>query len=131
MVSLPRLIQGSIIFTTLFGVVFLWEVYPLLPSFVFDFVAAGWVCFVIDSALTFFRPRASFALGLVLAILGLASSLPQPEHYAFFQEGNLAAAATFSIGTIAELLIVGLVAYYFFTGRKQDPWAWPGEEPQA
>ena len=131
MVSLPRAIQGVIIFTTVFGVVFLWEVYPLLPAFVFDFVAIGWVCFVVDSFLTFFRPRASYALGLVLAVLAMAVSLPQPEHYALIEGGDVAAAATLFIGTGAEVLIIILVAYYFIASRKEDPWVWPGAESPA
>jgi hypothetical protein len=131
MFSLPRAIQGLIIFTTAFGVFFLWEVYPLLPTFVFDFVAAGWACFVVDSVLTFIRPRASYVLGLVLAILAMAVSLPQPEHYALIEGGDLTAAVILVVGTAAEACIVILVAYYFVSTRKEDPWAWPGAESQA
>ncbi|MDG7030023.1 MAG: hypothetical protein JRN38_07265, partial [Nitrososphaerota archaeon] len=78
MSSLPRVIQGVIIFAALFGVLFLYEVRPVLPTDVFYSVALGEALFVVDGALTFIRPRASYYLGLVLAVVAFASTVSQP-----------------------------------------------------
>jgi len=131
MSALARMIQGLILFSTLLGVVFLWQVYPLLPTIAFDFVAVGWVLFIVDSALTFLRPKASYYLGLVLAVLALGETLSQPEHYALVGSGNLLAAVTIVLGSLALVLLIVAVGYYLVSERRRDPWAWPGAESQA
>ena len=128
MVSLQRAIQGSILFATLFGVPFLVEVYPVLPREVFYSVAFGWVLFVVDSALTFVRPRASYYLGLALAVIALVVTWTQPEHLALIEGGNVSATVTIIVGTVAEVAIIALVGYFAVSTRKSDPWAWPGKE---
>lgn len=131
MVELPRAIQGLILFSTLLGAVFLFQVYQLLPADAFDIVSFGWVLFLIDSALTFVRPRISFYVGLVLAIVALVETLSQPQHYVLIASGDLGATATIVVGSIAEVLLIVLAAYYLFTKRGKDPWAWPGAKSQA
>jgi hypothetical protein len=125
MSNLPKVIQGLILFSTLLGIFFLWQVYPVLPAAVFDFVAFGWVLFVLDSFLTFVRPKASFYLGVVLAALALVATLSQPEHYTLVSSGNIPATITIFLGSAAEILLIGTIAYYFAAGKKGDPWAWP------
>ena len=129
MVGVTKLIQGLILFSTLLGAVFLWQAYPLLPADVFYGIASGWVLFVVDSALTFVRPKASYYLGLVLGAAALAESLGQPEHYTFFQSGDVSAAAIFVLGSAAQALLIIFVVYYLISGRRKDPWAWPGGQP--
>jgi hypothetical protein len=125
--GLARAIQGVILFATVFGIAFLYEVYPVLPSFVFYTVATGWVLFVIDSVLTFVRPKASYYLGLVLAVLAFGATVSQPAHYSLVASGNIPATLTIFVGSGAELLLIFLVLAYVITGRKKESWAWPGE----
>ena len=125
MVALPKAIQTVILASTIFGAVFLYEVYPLLPSFVFESVAFGWVLFVLDSLLTFVRPRASFYLGLVLAIIALGVTLTSPAHWALITGGNVPASATIVTGSALEIILIVLIGLYMIGGRKEDPWTWP------
>jgi len=125
------MIQGLIIFSTLLGVAFLWQVYPLLPSNAFDFVAFGWVLFLIDSILTFIRPLISYYLGLVLAVLALVETLSQPAHFALVTGGDLLASATIIVGSVAGVLLIVLASYYIVSERRKDPWAWPGAKSPA
>jgi hypothetical protein len=129
-IGTARLIQALIIFSAVLGVPFLLQVYPLLPALGFDFVALGWVLFVVDSALTFVRPRLSFFVGFVLALAALAASLGEPSHYGIIQSGNVLAATTLILGDVAELLLLILTPYYFLRPTK-DEWAWPGAKSQA
>ncbi|HEV2225712.1 MAG TPA: hypothetical protein VGR56_02785 [Nitrososphaerales archaeon] len=131
MKGVTRAIQALILFSTVLGVFFLWEVDPLLPTFAFDFVAFGWVLFMVDSILTFVRPRASYYLALVLAVLALAETLSQQAHYALVASGNLTATLTIVLGSTAQALLIVLVVYFFLSSRKEDPWAWPGAKSQA
>ena len=129
---LPRTVQGLILFSTILGAVFLWQAYQVLPSDAFDFVALGWMLFVLDSVLTFFRPFASFVLGLALAVVALASTLSQPAHFALVASGNILAAATIILGSTSETLLAIFAAYFLVTARRsKDSWAWPGAESRA
>ena len=118
MVSPGRLAQGFILFSAVLGVFFLWEVSDQVPSYVFEILATGWFLFVIDSILTFVRPRLSYYLGLVLALLTLAETLAQPEHYSLVASGNLEATATFFVGSAAQVGIILSVAYFLVSKRR-------------
>jgi hypothetical protein len=129
--GVTRAIQGLILFSTAIGVIFLWQVYPLLPAFGFDFVALGWVLFLVDSILTFIRPTVSYYLGLALALLALGETLSQPAHYALIESGSLTATATLVVGSSTQAMLIVLVVYYILARRRKDPWAWPGANSQA
>ena len=131
MVSLARVIQGLIVFSTVLGVFFLWQAHPLLPGDVFDILAFGWLLFLVDSVLTFVRPKVSYYLGLVLAVVALSETLTQPEHYALVENGNVPATLILVLGSIAQALLIGSVVWFVVSGRRKDPWAWPGAESPA
>ncbi|MDV3277382.1 MAG: hypothetical protein LYZ69_02805 [Nitrososphaerales archaeon] len=113
-----RIVQYLVIFSTVLGVVFLAQVYGVLPANVFDFVAIGWVLFVIDSILTFTNPKVSYYMAFVLAILALFSSLPESAHYTFIENGVLLPSATFILGTLAQVLLLIFVPYHFIKERR-------------
>lgn len=128
MIPLPRAIQALILASTVFGVAFLYEVHPVLPAFVFESVVFGWALFVLDSALTFVRPRVSFYLGMVLAVIALVVTLTSPAHWALVTSGDVPAAATIVTGSVLEVALIVLVGLYLFSSPKEDPWAWPGSD---
>jgi hypothetical protein len=116
-----RAIQALIIASALLGVALLWEIHSIVPPEVFDIIAFGWVLFVIDSALTFLRPRVSYYVGLVLALLALGASLPQSAHWAFIQNGLLVPSVIFVSGSVVQvLIIVFVVSYLVKEGRTAD-----------
>lgn len=119
MSSIGRVIQGLIILSALLGILFLVQVYGVLPQNAFVFVFVGWVMYVIDSVMTFVRPTVSFYFGFVLAAITLSSSLPQSAHYSFIMSGQLLPSTTFLLGTLAQLLILVLVPYYALKGRRR------------
>jgi len=131
MVSAARVIQGLIVFSTVLGVFFLWQAHPLLPGDVFDILAFGWLLFVVDSVLTLVRPRISYYLGLVLAVIALSETLTQPEHYALVENGNVPATIILVLGSVAQALLIGSVIWFVISERRKDPWEWPGVESQA
>ena len=120
MVSLPRAIQAVILISTVFGAAFLYEVLPLLDAAIFDSVAFGWFLFVLDSVLTFVRPRLSFYLGLVLAAVALVSTLSSPAHFQFIENGDVPATATLFVGWGAEILLIALVVLFIVWSRRKD-----------
>jgi len=118
MTRITAAIQLLILASTVLGMALLYEISPLVPTFVFDFVAFGWALFVVDSILTFVRPVTAYYLGLVLAILGLGASLPQSTHWSFIQNGLLVPSAIFVTGSVMEVLIVVLVTVYALRVRR-------------
>jgi len=130
-IAATKVIQGLIVFSTVLGVFFLWQAHPLLPSDVFYALAFGWTLFVVDSALSFIRPKVSYYLGLVLAVVALGETLSQPEHYALVEGGNVPATIILVLGSAAQALLIGFVLFYLVSERRKDPWAWPGAEPQV
>jgi len=133
MISAARVIQELIIFSAILGVFFLWQARPLLPpgSDVFAILTLGELLFVGDSILTFVRPRISYYLGLVLAIVALSETLTQPEHYALVENGNVPATIILVLGSVAQALLIGFVLWFIISERRKDPWAWPGAESPA
>ncbi len=120
-----------ILFSTVWGAVFLLYARPSLPTGVFYFLSFGWVLFVVDSVLTFIRPRISYLMGLVLALIALFATLSQPEHYALVQSGDTTATVILVLGSAAEVILIVAVVWYILSARKKDPWAWPGAESPA
>ncbi len=131
MISAARVIQGLIVFSAILGVFFLWQAQPLLPPDVFDILTLGWLLFVVDSVLTFVRPKISYYLGLVLAIVALSETLTQPEHYALVENGNIPATIILVLGSVAQALLIGSVLWYIISEHRKDQWAWPGAESPA
>ncbi|HYA55514.1 MAG TPA: hypothetical protein VED22_01825 [Nitrososphaerales archaeon] len=131
MISAAKVIQALIIFSAILGVFFLWQAQPLLPPDVFDILTFGWLLFVVDSVLTFTRPRVSYYLGLVLAVIALSETLTQPEHYALVENGNVPATIILVLGSAAQALLIGSVLWYIISEHRKDPWAWPGAESPA
>ena len=128
MTVLTRVIQFLILFSTVFGAFFLYEVQPpVLPTVVFESLSVGWVLFLIDSFLTFVRPRISYYLGVILAAVALVATVSQPEHYQLVVSGNIAATATLLLGSAAEIALILSGGYFIMAERKKDPWAWPGK----
>jgi len=117
MQSTEMLIQALVFFSTVLGVIFLAQVYGLLPIPIFTFVALGWALFLLDSILTVLRPKLSYYLAFVLALLALVSSLPRSAHYALVTGGSLLAAVTFVLGTAAQVLLVLLVPIHLLRER--------------
>jgi hypothetical protein len=131
MASAARAIQGLILFSAALGVFFLWQAQPLLPPDIFYILTFGWLLFVLDSVLTFVRPKVSYYFGLVLGVVALVETLSQPEHYALVENGNVPATIILVLGSLAQALLIIMVVYYVISERRRDPWAWPGAKSQA
>ena len=117
-VSSGGAVQALVLFSTALGILFLWQAGGLLPAPVFYAISAGWALFLVDSILTFVRPRVSHYLAIVLAALALAVSLPQSAHYAFIQEGAVLPATIFIAGSAAQVLLLIFAPYHILATRR-------------
>jgi asparagine N-glycosylation enzyme membrane subunit Stt3 len=100
------------------GVILLLQLWFLVPMWLFYSVALGWIAYFITAVAIMRRHEVAYKAALILAILTLAVSVPQPEHYAFVSEGVNLASMTFVLGSLLQLCIIVLLTTYFLRSRK-------------
>jgi hypothetical protein len=101
------------------GVALLPQLYGLVPSWLFFSVLIGWLAYVFVAALTAKGRRTiAYPLAFVLAILTLAVSLPQPQHYSYVEAGVSLASATFLIGSALQVALLILIGIYWRRTRS-------------
>jgi hypothetical protein len=118
---LSRLANWLIYASVILGVALLAQLYALaVQSWLFYSILAGWILYlVVAVGVTTGRDKAYFA-ALVLSIVTLAVSLPQPEHYSLAEAGPTLASLTFIIGSVLQVGVILLTASILFLRRKQS-----------
>jgi len=112
--SIGVLIYGSVAL----GIVLLPQLYYLVPSWLFFSVLGGWLAYVIVAVLAATGHKIAYPLAFVLALLTLAASLPQPEHYSFIEAGLSLASATFVLGSVLQVALLVLIPMYLYQMRS-------------
>jgi hypothetical protein len=103
------------------GAALLLQLYLLsVPSWLFDSILAGWIMYVVASiALATGRMKA-YPLVLVLAIVTLSVSLPQPEHASLAEAGPTIASVTFIVGSLLQVGVIVLVCSFLILDRRAN-----------
>jgi len=118
MTFLRRLTDLLIYVSVVFGVVLLLQLWFLVPRWLFYSVLSGWVVYFFTAVAIMRHHKGAYKVALVLAILTLIVSLPQPEHYKFVSEGFSLASITFIVGSVLQLCIIMLLAVSFLKSKK-------------
>jgi hypothetical protein len=112
----PRTLANWLIYASvILGVALLAQLYPVVPSWLFYSVLAGWTAYLIVGIAVTLRVEVAYPVSLVLAILTLAVSLPQPEHYSF---GVSVASLTFIAGSILQIGVILAVGRYLLLKNR-------------
>jgi len=99
------------------GVALLVQLYAIVPLWLFYSVLAGWIAYLITAVGVAKGLKIAYPFSLVLAILTLAVSLPQPEHYSLVQAGLTSAYLTFIAGSVLQVAVILTVSSYLFMTR--------------
>jgi hypothetical protein len=83
---------------------------PGFPDFLWYSILGGEIAYLVCAITVALKVRGARYFALGLAILTLAVSLPQPEHYSFAETGQIAAFLIFSGGTVLQVLVIISVA---------------------
>ena len=118
MINLRRATDVFIYASVALGLVLLLQLWFLVPAWLFYSVTLGRIAYFITAIAIMRRHEGAYKAALILAILTLVVSLPQPEHYAFVSEGINLASMTFIIGSLLQLCIIVLLTVYFLRNRK-------------
>ena len=115
----PRTLANYLIYASItLGIALLSQLYQIVQPWLFYSVLAGWVAYFIVGIAVTFRIAVAYPVSLVLAILTLAVSLPQPEHYSF---GVSVASLTFIAGSILQIGVIFAVARYLVLKKRLSP----------
>jgi hypothetical protein len=110
------LIYGSVIL----GIALLAQLYVLMvPSWLFYSILAGWILYLVVAVEVALGRDKAYPAALVLSIVTLAVSLPQPEHYSLADAGLTLAALTFIAGSFLQVGVIILVTSFLVLKRRQ------------
>jgi hypothetical protein len=115
--SLRHAIDLLIYASVALGLVLLAQIYVLVPTWLFYSVLAGWLAYFLVAVAVAMGHKIAYPLALVLSILTLLVSLPQPEHYSFAADGMWLATLTFATGSILQIALIILIPIYLIKKR--------------
>ncbi len=103
------------------GVLFLYVLYgtPGIPGFLFPSILVGEVVWFLCAVAISRSVRWAPYMAVVLAVITLAVSLPQPTHYTFAETGQVVAFLIFTGGAVLQFVLIGAVALFVFRSRKR------------
>jgi hypothetical protein len=118
--KLKSTINVLIYLSVIFGLILLVQLYNLVPGWLFYSVLAGWVVYFVVAIFAATGHKLAYPLALVLAIVTLFVSLPQPEHYAYVEAGLSLATITFLAGSILQIALIILDGIYLTKYRSRS-----------
>jgi len=121
--KLKRLRRGAdwlIYASVILGVALLVQLYALMvPSWLFYSILAGWLLYLLVAIGVATGRDKAYPPALVLSIVTLAVSLPQPEHYSLADAGPTLASLTFMAGSLLQAGVIILVTSFLVLKRRQ------------
>ena len=121
--TLKRLKRGAdwlIYASVILGVALLVQLYALMvPSWLFYSILAGWLLYLLVAIGVATGRDKAYPPALVLSIVTLAVSLPQPEHYSLADAGPTLASLTFMAGSLLQAGVIILVTSFLVLKRRQ------------
>jgi len=118
--SLEKAIAWLVYASVVLGLLFLYVLYgtPGIPSFLFPSILVGEVIWIFCAVAISRRVRWAPYLAVVLAVITLGVSLPQPTHYDFAQSGQIVAFLIFTGGAVLQFVLIGAVALFAYRTRR-------------
>jgi hypothetical protein len=118
--SIEKTLNALIYATTFLGFVFLLIARGVVPTWLYYSILAGFAIYLIASFLTFFKRPAAYVISMVLALVVIATSIPQGVHYQFILRGEYLFATVFLLGNLLQFLTIGLFIAWAWTRRRKD-----------
>ncbi len=119
MTALKKAVDGLIYATVFLGLFLLYEVSGVVPGWLQASLFAGEMAYAISSLAVAQRRTWAYYVIFVLAIVVLAVSLPQPQHYAFFSTGQAVPAFIFAAGSVMQVCLLVLIPLYLWRTRRK------------
>jgi hypothetical protein len=119
--SLEKAIAWLVYASVVLGVLFLYVLYgtPGIPGFLFPSILVGEVVWVICAVAISRKARYAPYMAVVLALITLAVSLPQPTHYTFAESGQVVAFLIFTGGAVLQFALIAAVALFVLRSKRR------------
>jgi hypothetical protein len=117
--STRRISQYLVYASVIVGVALLIQLYSIVPAWLFYAVLGGWIVYLLVAIAAAKGSEIAYPSALVMSMLTLFVSLPQPEHYSLVSQGLTFAALTFIIGSVIQLATIFSVSYYLVLRRRE------------
>jgi hypothetical protein len=129
--ALKRLVDSMVYASVLLGLLLLYAASALVPTWLLASLAAGEVAYGLAAVGVARGYRKAYYAVIVLALLVLAASLPQPEHYAFATEGDIAQFLIFLAGSVLQAALLISIPVHLIASRRSSvpPPAQAGQAP--
>ena len=103
------------------GILLLGQLYALaVPLALLIPIFVGWIFYLIVAFAVWKGYSGAYPAALILAIVTLAVSLPQPEHLSLAEAGLTLASLTFVVGSILQVGVIVLIGYSMITARRRS-----------
>jgi len=119
MSALKWAVDGLIYATVFLGLVLLYVASGVVPGWLLASLFGGVFAYAATSLAVAKRYRWSYYIIIVLAVLVLAASLPQPEHYAFATTGQIVPFAIFALGSVMQVFLLILTPVYLWRTKRK------------
>ena len=115
-----RIANWLIYASVILGVALLVQLYVLVvPSWLFDSILVGWILYLVVAIAVASGRDKAYPAALVLSIITLAVSLPQPEHHSLAEAGPTLASLTFITGSVLQVGVIVLIASFLFWSESK------------
>ncbi|MGA2198882.1 MAG: hypothetical protein ABSG45_02990 [Nitrososphaerales archaeon] len=109
MVSLRKAIAWLVYASVALGLLFVFAASSLVPSWLLAGLIGGEIAYALAAVAVARGYRGAYYAVVVLAMLVLAVSLPQPEHYAFASSGQVGDFLIFAAGSVLQVCLVAMI----------------------
>lgn len=118
---LKRAVNWLIYASVILGVALVAQLYALrVPSWLLYSILAGWALYLIVAIEVATGHNKAYPPALVLSIVTLVVSLPQPEHYSLADTGPTLASLTFISGSLLQVGVIILTTVFLLLRRRQS-----------
>jgi hypothetical protein len=116
--ALKKTVDGLIYASVFLGLLLLYEVSGVVPGWLQASLFGGEMAYALTSLAVAKQYRWSYYIIVVLAVVVLAASLPQPQHYAFATTGQVVPFLIFAAGSVMQVCLIVLIPIYLRRSRK-------------
>jgi hypothetical protein len=117
---LERAIAWMVYASAVLGLLFLYVLNgtPGIPGFLFPSILVGEVFWIVCALAISRSIKWAPYMAVVLAVITLAVSLPQPTHYDFAQTGQIVAFLIFTGGSILQFALIAAVSLFVLRSKR-------------
>jgi hypothetical protein len=117
--ALKRAVDALVYATVFLGLVLLYVASGVVPGWLLASLFGGVFAYAATSLAVAKRYRWSYYIVIALAVLVLAASLPQPDHYTFATNGQVGPFLIFAVGSALQVCLLVLTPIYLWRTRRR------------